>query len=148
MKKVIAVLILAAAMACAATDAKKSDKKAAPKTQPPPAVTIPKDAVPLPNGTFGYTDKQGKKWIYAKTPFGIMKIANEEASPDGVAIGGPAAPPKVIDKGDVVRFERPGPFGTTTWEKKKSDLTDEERQFVDSQTAKPEANPATAPENK
>jgi hypothetical protein len=45
---------------------------------------------------------------------------------------------KAIDKGDTVRFERPSPFGMVNWEKKKSDLTDDERHLLDAQNAKTE----------
>ncbi len=47
--------------------------------QPPRSVdplTIPKDAVSNPDGTWSWTDKQGKKWIYAKTPFGVSRVAS------------------------------------------------------------------------
>ena len=40
---------------------------------------------------------------------------------------------KTTDAGDTVKFERQTPFGVSKWEKKKSDLTDEERKLVDSQ---------------
>ncbi len=65
------------------------------------------------------------------TPFGILKTdvtdtENRPAPP-------PSAATKVIDKGDTVRFEQSGPFGPIAWEKKKSDLTDQERQVLDAQ---------------
>ena len=31
------------------------------------------------------------------------------------------------EDGDTIRFERPGPFGTYKWQKKKSELADDER---------------------
>jgi hypothetical protein len=49
--------------------AKKTTKAAAPKkattimAQP---LTIPSDAVAKPDGSYAYTDKAGKKWIYNK----------------------------------------------------------------------------------
>src|SRR5579872_1069581 len=126
MKQVMAILILCAAAVCApAADDKKSTKH----STAPATVTIPKDAVRNENGTYSYTDKDGKKWLYTNTPFGVVKAADgAEDKPD-------KQPPavKVIDKGDTVRFERPSPFGTMSWEKKKSDLTDEERKLVDAQ---------------
>jgi hypothetical protein len=132
MKIIIAVVIQFAIVCGAATCAQASDKKkAAPAPQ---ALTIPKDAVPNPDGTtFNYTDKQGKKWVYIKTPFGVMK---------NPATGTPAATPPdlgsttAVDKGDSVMFERPSPFGTMSWEKKKSELTDDERHILDTQNAK------------
>jgi len=145
MKNVIAILVLFAVsgslMAAGdgqATGKKSSKTATAPKAPPKPAapqpVTIPKDAVPMSNGAYSYTDSKGKKWIYTNTPFGISRV--EDMGPP------PAAGPeltKAIDKGEVVRFERPSPFGTMTWEKKKTELTDEERQMVEAQ------NPSTHP---
>jgi hypothetical protein len=132
MKSILAAIILfaAATLAPAADDnTKKADS--APKE-----ATIPKDAVPNPDGkTYSYTDKQGKKWIFAKTPFGVIK------KPDADKPGGAPAnlsSTKAIDKGDTVRFERPSPFGTISWEKKKSELTDDERHILETQNAKTE----------
>jgi hypothetical protein len=131
MKSILTVVILCAFAICAPAAEKKKEKTAAPAPQ---AVTIPKEAVPNPDGvSYTWTDKQGKKWTYTKTPFGIMKAAYTDA---------PAAAPqdwsstKAIDKGDTVRFERPGPFGTMSWEKGKSELTDDERRVLDRQAAK------------
>lgn len=131
MKKIIGAIILltAATLAAAADDQKKADPS-------PKGVTIPKDAVPNPDGkTYSYTDKEGKKWTYAKTPFGVMKIAAKDKPGDAPT---DLNATKAIDKGDTVRFERPSPFGTVSWEKKKSDLTDDERHIFDTQNAKPE----------
>ena len=123
---VVALLCVGAAGAPAA-DKKKT---AAPAPQ---AVTIPKDAVANSDGlTYTWTDKEGKKWVFARTPFGIVKSPASDQTNDA-----PIAT-KAIDKGDTVRFERPGPFGTIAWEKKKTDLTDEERGILESQTTNTE----------
>lgn len=92
---------------------------------------VPKDAVPNANGTYTATDKTGKKWIYSSTPFGFSRAP---AIPDW----------KVTDKGDSVRFERAAMMGAPiVWEKKKTELTDEERTVWQAsqtkrQTARPE----------
>lgn len=130
MKRSITVVILFAAAVCAraADDAKPA------KPAPPQALTIPKDAVKNENGTYSYTDKQGKKWLYRDTPFGVIRTPGPESGADAQPNPKPATPAtKVIDKGDTVQFERSSPFGVTKWEKKKSDLTDEERKMVDAQ---------------
>lgn len=138
MKRLFTVGILCAAAISAQTaDQKKSDKPATPlKT-----ITIPKDAVKNPNGTYSYTDKNGKKWTYVNSPFGVMKLAANDS--DGESTQGLPPGTKVIDKGDTVRFERPSPFGTMNWEKKKSELTDAERKALEAQkqsaTVSPEA---------
>ncbi len=94
--------------------------------------------MPNPDGnTYSYTDKKGKKWTYIKTPFGVMKTPLADGS---AGASQDSSATKAIDKGDTVRFEQPGPFGIVSWEKKKSDLTDEERNMLDAQNAKAEKN--------
>jgi hypothetical protein len=135
MKNTFALVVLLAVTSVAPAATKK---KAAIVKPAPQAITIPKDAVPNADGTtFTYTDKQGKKWTYAKTPFGIMKSPYS----DTAAAAAPASDSgatKAIDKGDTVRFERPGPFGTMAYEKKKAELTDDERHILEAQNAKPQ----------
>jgi hypothetical protein len=139
MTRLITVAALFAAAVCAQATQKKSDATAT-TSKPATVLTVPKDAVKNADGTWSYTDKQGRKWVYVNTPFGIMKsdVTDAETRPAPA----PNAATKVIDKGDTVRFEQPGPFGPIAWEKKKSDLTDQERQMIEaqnqSQTAKPE----------
>ena len=135
MKTTLTVMFLLAAAVCAPAQTKKSTST----TPAPHAVTIPKDAVPNSDGTsYTYTDKQGKKWIYAKTPFGIIKSAYSEPVAPAATTPAPDSMTKAIDKGDTVRFERPSPFGVMSWEKKKTDLTDDERRALDASSAKPQ----------
>jgi hypothetical protein len=146
MTRLITIAALFATAVCAQATQKKSDKTAT--TSPRATVlTVPKDAVKNADGTWNYTDKQGHQWVYVNTPFGIMRtdVTDTQSKPAQPL----SAATKVIDKGDSIRFEQPGPFGPIAWEKKKSDLTDQERQMVDAQnpnqnqsqpeTAKPEA---------
>jgi hypothetical protein len=148
------------------------------------ALTIPKDATANPNGTYSWTDKQGKAWTYVQTPFGVSRAlqtepvpgkalpkgipAGAKANPNGTytwidksgeawnyvvspfgVIRNPAAPQrqtarlKVIDKGDTVRFERMTLFGISVTEKKKADLTEDERRVLEQQTAPPAAATAS-----
>src|SRR5947207_9171062 len=101
-------------------------------SQPAPAkaakpIEIPPGAVEREPGHFYYTDQQGKKWIYSKTPFGIARWEDKPADADAPKALDPMANVKVIEEGDVVKFERPGPFGTYKWQKKKSDLDEQEK---------------------
>jgi len=124
MKSIVIIVVLLGGAICAPAADKKKDPPA------PQATTIPKDAVPNPDGiSYVYTDKEGKKWVYAKTPFGVTRSPASDtpvSAPD-------LSTTKAIDKGDTVRFERPGPFGTLSWEKKKADLTDDERHILEAQ---------------
>jgi hypothetical protein len=142
MKRSVTVAILFAAAVYAQT---ADDRKSAKPATAPQAVTIPKDAVKDARGVYTYTDKQGKKWIYRDSPFGVIRtVAPEPAAETRPNPNQAAAAIKVIDKGETVRFERPSPFGPVSWERKKSDLTDEERKVVDGQNqSKTETQPQT-----
>jgi hypothetical protein len=159
MKRIIAVLVLStvAGSLSAATDAQTTTKKSrksattpAKTASKPAALTIPRDAVPLGNGTYSYTDKTGKKWLYSNSPFGVMRTEDISAAQSTTpALNNAPDSTKVIDKGEVVRFERPSPFGAVVWEKKKSELNDEERRILGAQDPGTQnAKPETAPENK
>ena len=87
------------------------------------AAEIPAGAVKGADGSFHYTDVQGKKWIYRTTPFGIARVEDKpvEAKPLELPPG-----MKATEEGDVIRFERPGPFGTYRWQQKKTELNEME----------------------
>jgi hypothetical protein len=136
-------LLILLALACAAfgADAKATAKKAAPakpQTRVVQPLTIPPDAVANSDGSYSWTDKAGKKWIFNKTPFGISKM--EDMGPAPVS---PSGDPllTVTDNGDTVRFERKSPFGNTKWEKKKTELNEDERRALEQQQAA-KADPA------
>jgi hypothetical protein len=119
---------------CASEPATAPQATDAPKPAAAPQLTdaskpaaIPAGAVQGADGDYHYTDPQGKKWIYRKTPFGVTRLedsperaAAKTAAADGAGI-------KATEDGDIVRFERLGPFGLWKWEKKKSDLDDTEK---------------------
>jgi hypothetical protein len=84
MYKAIAAMILAAGAAFLPAPAAKADEtpkaaqKAAPKTAQKNAtagraLTLPKDAVKNPDGTYAWTDTQSTKWIYSKTAAGYTR---------------------------------------------------------------------------
>jgi hypothetical protein len=145
MKKVLTIALLAAFGLAAQAPAKTTQKAHAAKTRAkaaaakpatPKAIQIPKDAVARPDGTYAWTDKAGKSWIFVRTPFGVIRSA-AQSSPASASI----ADAKAIDAGDKVRFETRTPFGVITHEKSKADLTDDERKLYESQ------NPAPAKQN-
>jgi hypothetical protein len=109
MYKTIAATILAAgaaflpapAPAANADDAQNAAQNAAPKsTTAPRALSLPKDAVKNPDGTYAWTDKQGAKWIYSKTDAGYSRSA----------AAAQAAGPVVIPKDAVA-----APNGSFVW---------------------------------
>ncbi|HZO54032.1 MAG TPA: hypothetical protein VFB63_15065 [Bryobacteraceae bacterium] len=123
--------------AAAPSDAKDAapTPKPAPKSEPatpaaqgrvtqvytPKLPPLPEGAVQVDKHTWRATEKDGKVWMYRRTPFGFSKYeadekVAEEALTDLVA----------IDKGDSVEFQRKTPFGLSKWTKKKSELDDNE----------------------
>lgn len=115
--------------------------KVAPEPPPkpaPPLQVVPAGATMIEPNLYRYTDSNGKTWNYRKTPFGISKWeeTSAPASPSSSPADQPQAtqpspskgdPVLVTDLGDSYRFERKTPFGGSTWVRKKSELTDEER---------------------
>jgi|GEM_PF-2691218 hypothetical protein len=126
LRTVIAILMLVGGCA-AAEDAAQSVKNSGERTE------IPPNAVKIDANTSRYTDAQGRTWIYRRTPFGVRRY--EEKLPASGAKG--AAPNTPLDEapvgirareeGDVIYFERPTPFGTRRWSRKKSELSKEEK---------------------
>ncbi|MEP6714312.1 MAG: hypothetical protein ABJC09_01985 [Terriglobia bacterium] len=138
MKTIILTLALLS-ITLSAPAASKKDKKAAQANAAAQGLVIPKNATQNPDGTFSATDKDGKKWLYAKTPFGVMRshadaaVDTSESSVSGTALKFT----KATDNGDTVKFERTTPFGPVVWEKKKTELSADEKSILDHQTAKP-----------
>ena len=117
-------------------------------------VSVPKGATEIQPGVYKHTDASGKTFIFRKTPFGIVKSpegADKAENSNAAAIdtphvtskpsAGATASPfgdvnkpaksqdvKVVDRGEVLEFERPSPFGSYKWKAKKTELTVEERE--------------------
>lgn len=137
MKVCILFLVGIAVLAAADEPAKKSAKPAArtaTKTAKAPApVTIPAGAVQVggDSNTYSYTDAQGKKWIYQKTPFGIARREDKPRPQDTEAAARQRRQEiettTAVEDGEYVRFTRPGPFGQLKWRQKKTDLDETEK---------------------
>ena len=125
-------VVFASALMLAASDPQSAKKTAppAPAKQIKP-LEIPKGAVQTEPGTFRYTDSDGKKWIYRKTPWGVARFEDKPPDPSAAPPVDPAAGIKATEEGDVVHFERTGPFGVYKWQKKISDLDETERTALD-----------------
>jgi hypothetical protein len=136
-----------AAPKASAKPAPKAAAKPAPVAPVAPKVTdgskpmpIPAQAVLAADGDYHYTDPQGKKWIYRKTPFGVTRMEDTPQLASANAVAAAGAFIKATEDGDTVRFERQGPFGVWKWEKKKSELDEAEKAAL----ANAQANNKTA----
>jgi hypothetical protein len=85
------------------------------------ALTIPKDATTNADGTYTWTDKQGKTWTYVETPFGVSRTLETDAHPKkalpkGVPAGAKANPDgtyRWTDKSGAAWNYLVTPFGVT-----------------------------------
>ena len=139
MKLLFVVLVSAVALSAQASQANPPAKKPAPKaaakvvpkaprvTDGSKVMAMPAEAVLGADGDYHYADPQGKKWIYRKTPFGMMRMEDTPQLATTKADASAGAFIKATDNGDTVRFERKGPFGLWKWEKKKSELDESEK---------------------
>lgn len=103
-----------------------AQKREAPAPAPAAPVVIPKDAVEVGPNLWKWTDPQGKGVFFRKTPFGVSRYDESAVEAANAAFKLPEGM-KAVDAGDEVRFERPTPFGVSTWKKKKADMDDVER---------------------
>src|SRR5207245_547594 len=111
----ILFLLLMTVGALAAADRKPAAKKEAPlKAKPAQEIKIPDGAVEVEPYSYRYTDAQGKKWLYRKTPFGVMRWEDKPESAEA-AQRAQDEKTRLIDNttaaedGDSIRFERATP---------------------------------------
>jgi hypothetical protein len=128
----ICIMVGAAALLAADSPARKSAPAASarPAQKTAPAnLTLPAGAVEAGVATWHYTAADGSKWIYRKTPFGLVRFEDKPAATTQTAAREKQVESiKAVEDGDSVRFERPGPFGVYKWSRKKADLDEQERQ--------------------
>ncbi len=101
--------------------------------------SIPAGAKQVEPNLYRYTDSNGKTWNYRQTPFGISRW-EEKSTPAAEAAPAKREPVVVTDLGDSYRFEQKTPFGNSTWIRKKSELTDEEKALAGDQHAPSDPN--------
>jgi hypothetical protein len=108
-----------------------------PKTvQTPYPKEVPKDAVRLTDYEWRWVDKEGKVWIFRRTPFGVAKFPEELARSEKDPGAEAGAPLEARDLGDRVEFSRQTPFGVSKWVKKKTDLSGAEKSALEAATKK------------
>ncbi len=108
--------------------------------------TIPAGAVKIDEQTYKVQEKDGKTWVYRKTIFGVSRLEEEQFKKQNeAALIKPSteAPVKVTDLGTEYKFERAHAFGIQVWKKKKSELTADEKNYIEKAGA-PAAAAATA----
>jgi hypothetical protein len=110
----------------------------------PKPVGIPAHATQIGPGTYRFKDKQGQTWIYRQTPFGVthfvdcgeryLAVAAQNRCPATLTEPRPLGSglswtetTRATAQGGTIQFERPGPFGVYRWQKKESDLNEQEQ---------------------
>jgi hypothetical protein len=136
------MLTMAAALAAHAAEDAAKTAAAQPANQAkkaPARMTVPQDAVETSPGLYRWTDKDGKVWMYRRSPFGVSRFPAEPgyAKPDSGKEQVTA-----VEQGDSIRFERTTPFGKRTWVRKKDELTETEKTIWERQQK--DAAPAAA----
>jgi hypothetical protein len=102
---------------------------AKPATKKAEAVTLPTGAKKTGEGTWDFTDADGKQWVFKQMPFGLTRMSKADldartntALPDGMSVAPDAA--------GAYKFTRRTPFGAVTYVKKADDLSETERAVV------------------
>ncbi len=135
-KRIAFVLCLLPALALCGAEQKKAKSRPA---KAPQNVEIPRDAEKIEPYTYRHTDKTGKVWIYRETPFGIVKFPEDQArKPKPVENQDDWT---AVEEGDNIRFERPSPFGKYRWIRKKSELSEAEKQVWERESRKKGSEP-------
>lgn len=120
-----------------------AETAAAPKAE---TITLPPGAVQVNELSWQYIDKQGKKWIYMKTPFGMMRQLDQPVAQAATPAADPADLIQVKQEGSTLHFSRPTPFGNHSWSKPAASAltTEEQRAFDRIRSATPAADAAAA----
>jgi hypothetical protein len=107
---------------CAAADTKPAPAAVAAGKNSAKPTEIPAGAEELAPSSYRFTDANGVRWLLRKTPFGVSAVEERSA---GIV--------KATDNGDSVRFVQNTPFGSHSWERKKSELNESEREVWERQ---------------
>jgi hypothetical protein len=157
MTKLWTVAMLCAGMAVAASgasDAAKTKAEAAKaeaaKAKPVPdpmLAKLPAGAKQVAPNEWEYTDAQGKKWLYRRTPFTLAKLAladNPQTAQETEWDRNLVESTTAVEMGDSIQFTRPGLFGMLKWTANKNRLDPMEKQVWEREQRK-KAQASTAP---
>ncbi|MBM3783729.1 MAG: hypothetical protein FJW30_05170 [Acidobacteria bacterium] len=89
---------------------------------------VPAGATAIAADTWRAVDALGKTWLYKVTPAGLLKTEQPADFKPAAAPDTDAALELISakDEGEVLRFSKPGPFGTYSWTRKKTELNADE----------------------
>ncbi len=139
------IVLLALPLMMFAVAQSKPASKPSPAVKPAASsgpVTVPADATQIAPNVWRATDNAGKTWIYRQTPFGLSKVEDNSAAIAAAASAQAAAPSvddvKATDLGTTVRFEKPTPMGNRVWTRNKTELSTEEKGWLEKSKATPE----------
>ena len=130
------ILFLLPALGLGAAPQSASGSKQAPSAAPKPAakakpdnLSVPPGAEKLGEGLWRAKDRDGKVWLYKRTPFGIVRYE------DGGAKDEPESQQpeiRVVKAGaNEIVFERRTPFGARTWTRSPADLDGAEKRALE-----------------
>jgi len=137
--RILSCMFMMAACLGAQDTVKKTTAPAAKQTQKPPArLTVPDDAVETSPGLYRWTDKDGKVWMYRRSPFGVSRFPAEpgDMKPQEAKEQSSAQRVTAVEEGDSIRFEQNTPFGKRTWTRKKAELSESEKTIWEQQQQK------------
>lgn len=96
---------------------------------------IPAEAKEVTPGVYRFVDKNGKSWLFRRTPFGVMKTEETKEARAALEAKAKDVPEKpdmqAVEEGDMVRFTRWTPFGVNSWTKKKTELSAAEKEALE-----------------
>lgn len=148
MKTLLMLIVAAACMSAETGKTTPAKRRAVARRPAAEAVTIPADAKKVNDYTWSHTGANGVTTWYRRTPFGIMRSTTAPDSvpekPEQTASrerGNPFSKEtessvasenvKVSIAGETVTFERGTPFGKSRWSRPMSELTDDERRWLE-----------------
>jgi len=133
MRLLSCMLLICAGLAADEPAKPASSPAAAQAKKPPAALAVPADAVQISPGLYRWQDKDGKSWMYRRSPFGVSRW--EEGSADAKQKSA-IETTMAVEQGESIRFERDSPFGKHVWVRKKTELDETEQKIWEHQQEK------------
>jgi hypothetical protein len=145
----LVALLLAAPVWSQAKSTKAAPAKPAASQKPAPLPNQPPPgAEKTADGFFRWRDPSGDWWLYKQTPFGWSKAREKDlAAVQRADEKLPSLRVVAVKAGsEEITFERPTPFSSARWTKKKAELTAEETEALERWNSARLAESKSAPE--